>query len=259
MNIGVFDSGIGGLSVALAIARRSANAQIHYACDQKNLPYGTKNESQLASCVFSALDRWPQRPSCEALVIACNTVSTALLDELRYRYSVPIFGVVPPIKPAAERSKTQVIALLATPATIHRPYIDRLIEEFANDQQVIRVGSSTLVSLAEQKLQGQKLATETIAEECRPIINRPDCDQLALGCTHFSFLSDELRQVLGPKISIIDPADAVARHLCQKLNISTSPTESPKLESFASTGELSAWRAILSTRFSIDPTRCVEF
>src|SRR5918998_3646515 len=154
----VFDSGVGGLSVLRPICELLPTAPIVYVADSAAYPYGTKSPALIEARVPALLGRLSERFDPELIVIACNTASTIALDAVRAALDVPIVGTVPAIKPAAALSKTRVIGVLGTEATVRQPYVDRLSEEFAGDCTVIRHGSAELVDLAEAKLRGEETA-----------------------------------------------------------------------------------------------------
>lgn len=212
----VFDSGVGGLSVAREIQQRLPQNPLVYASDNAFFPYGTKGEAELVARVDQVINELLLRYPADILVIACNTASTLTLPHLRSKLSVPIVGVVPAIKPAAIMSKTGVIGLLATPATVARPYTHELIREYATNCQVISLGSSELVQIAEQKLRGEAIdmnAINNIAQELMRADQAEKMDVLVLACTHFPLLKDELAQHLPAQIKLIDSGAAIARRV----------------------------------------------
>jgi glutamate racemase len=212
MRIGVFDSGVGGLSVLAAIHQALPKSDLIYCCDNLNFPYGTKSDADVLACATQVAARLARVAAIDVLVVACNTASTIALVALRTHLAIPVVGVVPAIKPAARASKSKVIGVLATPATVTRPYLDQLIQDFAGDCDVVRVGSSRLVHLAEDKLRGKAVPEPVIFQEVTPIIDaaKRGLDQLVLGCTHFPLLSDELRRVIPSTVHFVDSGSAVA-------------------------------------------------
>ena len=147
-----FDSGVGGLSVLGPTRALLPNAPIVYAADSAGFPYGKRTEAEIAARVPALLGRLVERFHPRLAVIACNTASTIALDHVRAALDLPVVGTVPAIKPAAEMSKTRVIGVLGTEATVRQPYVDDLAARFAADCTVIRHGSPELVELAEAKL-----------------------------------------------------------------------------------------------------------
>jgi glutamate racemase len=212
----VFDSGVGGLSVAQEIRQRLPQVSLVYASDNAFFPYGTKGEAELIARVDQVIAALLARYPADILVIACNTASTLTLPHLRSKLDLPIVGVVPAIKPAALMSQSGVIGLLATPATVARPYTHELIREYATNCQVISLGSSALVQIAEQKLRGEAIdsaAIGAITQELMNTENAEKMDVLVLACTHFPLLKEELTQQLPERISLIDSGAAIARRV----------------------------------------------
>ncbi|CBL46785.1 Glutamate racemase [gamma proteobacterium HdN1] len=208
----LFDSGIGGLSVAREIRAAMPGLDINYVADNRIFPYGLQKESVLIERVCALMPILEARYSPGAIVIACNSASTVVLDALRTQTQVPVIGVVPAIKPAAAQSQRRVIGLLATPGTIQRSYTRRLIDQFANDCTVLLVGSSALVSLAENKLRGIPIDLQEVSNIVAPFCHaETPPDIVVLGCTHFPFLREELMQVLPENTRLIDSGEAIAR------------------------------------------------
>ena len=147
-----FDSGVGGLSVLGPTRELLPTAPIVYAADSGGFPYGTKSEAEIASRVPALLGRLVERFQPRLVVIACNTACTIALEHVRAALDVPVVGTVPAIKPAAEMTKSGVIGVLGTEATIRQPYVDALAAQFAGSSRVLRHGSPALVALAEAKL-----------------------------------------------------------------------------------------------------------
>ncbi len=217
----IFDSGVGGISILKAIHDCwPQQYRLAYASDNEAFPYGTKDEDWLRHRVATVMDRLVVRIRPRLIVVACNTASTIVLPMLRAQYEIPIVGVIPAIKPAAEQSKSRVIALLATPGTVQRSYTQQLIDNFARDCRVIRVGSSRLVEIAEEKLMGLPVVSAELEEICRPILDGAEVlalDQLVLGCTHFPLLASELQALLPSRVALVDSGQAIAYRVAQLL------------------------------------------
>ncbi|MCX6130173.1 MAG: glutamate racemase, partial [Proteobacteria bacterium] len=190
----IFDSGVGGLSILSEILRLRPKLSYAYIADTAGLPYGDKSDAWLLQRVSAVLALVLRQFEPGIVVIACNTASTLVLQDIRAQVSIPVVGVVPAIKPAAALSRSHVIGLLATPATVQRPYIDQLIQDFAGNCQVIRLGNSRLVELAEQKLRGETFSIDEIRDIVQIFrLAEPQPDTLVLGCTHFPLLQSELQ------------------------------------------------------------------
>lgn len=214
--IAVFDSGVGGLSVAAEIAHLLPGASLAYVCDNGFFPYGTKDEAaliervdQVASGAIAAL-----KP--DALVVACNTASTVALPRLRSHLNLPVVGVVPAVKPAAAQSAKRVIGLLGTPGTVRRAYTQELIDRFAADCTVLRVGSAELVQMAESALEGEAPGPDSVARVLAPFFDRPAAEQpdiVVLACTHFPLLGAALQAAAPAGVAFIDSGRAVAERV----------------------------------------------
>jgi glutamate racemase len=210
-----FDSGVGGLSVLAPTRELLPNAPIVYAADSAGFPYGKRSEAEIASRVPALLGRLVERFHPRLAVIACNTASTIALDHVRSALDLPVVGTVPAIKPAAETSKTRVIGVLGTEATVRQPYVDDLAAKFAADCTLIRHGSPGLVELAEAKLAGETIDAEAVKGAARPMFDGPDgvrIDTVVLACTHFPLLADELRAAF-PDVAYVDGGPGIARRI----------------------------------------------
>jgi len=217
----VFDSGVGGLSVAASIRRLCPQLPIVYLADNAGFPYGDKLETEVikrtCSLVTSALAEF----DCHIVVIACNTASTAALPALRQCVSQAAVGVVPAIKPAAAISVNRRIGILATPATVARPYLDQLIADYAADCQVCRIGHPDLVHWAEALARGEPVSHEQLADVLAPF-ELAGVDTVVLGCTHYPLLLPALKQAAPGVRFWVDSGDAIARRVEQLLVSLTS-------------------------------------
>lgn len=210
-----FDSGVGGLSVLQPTRAILPNAPIVYAADSAGFPYGKRTEAELAARVPALLGRLVERFRPRLAVIACNTASTIALEHVRAALDIPVVGTVPAIKPAAELSKSRVIGVLGTEATVRQPYVDDLAERFASDCTVIRHGSADLVELAEAKLAGEAIPIDAIHQAIAPMIGQPDgekMDVMVLACTHFPLLGEEIATAF-PTIVQVDGGPGIARRI----------------------------------------------
>src|SRR6476659_505362 len=183
-----FDSGVGGLSVLGPTRKLLPYAPIVYAADSAAFPYGRRSEAEIAARVPALLGRLVERFRPRLAVIACNTASTIALDHVRSALDIPVVGTVPAIKPAAEISKSRVIGVLGTEATVRQPYVDDLAARFAADCTIVRHGSPELVELAEAKLAGEEISLQSVRAAAKPMFDAPDgarIDTIVLACTHF--------------------------------------------------------------------------
>jgi glutamate racemase len=214
------DSGLGGLTIVAEIRKALPQARLAYLCDNAFFPYGTRPDGELLAHFLDVMQRAIAWVRPDLVVTACNTISTICLPQLRAATSIPVVGVVPAIKPAAQRSRRKVIGLLATPATVDRPYTDDLIRRYAADCTVLRIGSAELVEMAEAKLLGQAVDGGRLRQILAPFFDRPAAarpDVGVLACTHFPLLLAEL-QAAGPAdVAWIDSGAAVARRVIEVL------------------------------------------
>ncbi|MET0546581.1 MAG: glutamate racemase [Caulobacterales bacterium] len=226
----VFDSGVGGLSVAGEIRKLLPGLRLIYAADYAFLPYGEKTEAQLIERVPRLLAALEARFAPKIVVIACNTASTVVLPATRAALQAEVVGTVPAIKPAAALTQTKVIGLLGTPGTVRRTYTQHLIDDFASDCQVLRHGSVELVGLAEAKLRGEKPSQAAVEAAIAPLYAQPgggDVDVVVLACTHFPLLAEELAAASAPKVRLIDSGAAIARRVKTLLGVQSLPGPAP--------------------------------
>lgn len=216
--IAIFDSGVGGLSILETVQERWPAARYVYCSDNAHYPYGLKSDSDVVNFSTEVASKVFTKFKPHILIIACNTISTIALPSIRKILPIPVVGVVPAIKPAAIASKSKVIGLLATPATVKRPYTDQLIADFASDCKVIRIGSSLLVDLAEDKTRGRAPDQKLISREIAQFFAEPLLDTVVLGCTHFSLLKKELQTVSPRSITYIDAAQAIMERVSALLS-----------------------------------------
>jgi glutamate racemase len=212
----VFDSGVGGLSVLREIATLVPQVRLTYAADNAAFPYGTKTESQLVARVSAVIGALVERTRPDIVVIACNTASTTALEAVRKFLTIPVIGVVPAIKPAAAASKSRVIGLLGTRATVASHYTATLIEQFAAGCAVLTYGSPELVEAAERKLQALPVNPADMTEVLRHLFDQPGGDRLdtiVLGCTHFPLLAGELADAAPHPVAWMDSGAAIARRV----------------------------------------------
>lgn len=206
----VFDSGVGGLSITQCIHQSLPSARLVYLADNACFPYGDQPEALVTErCLRLIEDSLKVYPS-QLIVVACNTASTVVLPHLRAMTHLPVVGVVPAIKPAAAVSMNRRIGLLATPATIRRAYLDRLVDEFAADCELHRVGHSELVRWIESWVAGEPLPDAALAEVLAPFRDAR-VDTVVLGCTHYPLIVEHLRGLLPDVPYWVDSGEAIAR------------------------------------------------
>lgn len=211
-----FDSGVGGLSVLGPTAALLPQAPLVYVADSAGFPYGTRSEAEIATRVLALLGRLAERFDPRLIVIACNTASTIALQHVRAALDLPIVGTVPAIKPAAERSRTRVIGVLGTEATVRQPYVDDLAARFANDCTVLRHGSAELVEMAEATLGGEPPAPERLRAVLDGLFKQPGgerIDVIVNACTHFPLLEAELAAAARHPVVFVDGGPGIARRV----------------------------------------------
>lgn len=211
----VFDSGAGGLSVAAEIRQHLPGLTMYYQMDDAAFPYGIKEDAWLEQRIVKVCTEAVERLKPTMLVVACNTASTLALRSLREQLSIPVVGVVPAIKTAASLSSTGRIGLLATPATITRPYIDSLIRDFAPHCSVSRFGSSQLVEWAEELILNGNYSGN-LESHLGTWLKQSSPSHVVLGCTHFPLLRPWL-ETLWPEIAWVDSGSAIARRVTSLL------------------------------------------
>ena len=211
----VFDSGLGGLTVAAEVARLRPDADLTYAADDAGFPYGDWAAPELAPRVVAVLRKLVDDIRPDLCVIACNTASTLVLADLRTALpDLPFVGTVPAIKPAAALSRSKLVSVLATPGTVQREYTRALIDRFAADCGVTLVGSTTLAALTEQAMAGEPVADAALAAEIAPCFvadRERRTDTIVLACTHYPLLIDRFTALAPWPVTWLDPAPAIAR------------------------------------------------
>lgn len=224
------------------------DAPVIYAADLAGLPYGTKSEAEIAARVAGLLGRMSERYQPRLITIACNTASTIALSMVRDALEVPIVGTVPAIKPAAELTKTGVIGLLGTAATIRQAYVDNLEAEFASDKRLLRYAATGLVRAAEAKLRGAPVDQSTIdtaVSALRAMEGGDRIDTVVLACTHFPLLTEELGQAFGGDVQFVDGSAGIARRIA---HLTKGQLFGGSNNSFAiTTGDLDDFRKLAPT------------
>lgn len=209
--IGIFDSGVGGLSVLLEAQKLLPKEAFVYLADQAYVPYGGKSKEELVSRVTKIIGFF-EECNVKAVVAACNTATVYTIDEMRKKFDIPIIGTVPVVKTLADITKTKKTAVFSTPATAKSEYLSDLIEKFADGVMVYKIGGTGLEELVEEgKLEDPK--TNKILQESLVPLLKKNVDAIALGCTHYPFLRKKIQEIAGLKVSVVDSGGAVARRL----------------------------------------------
>jgi len=214
------DSGLGGLTVLSAARHAVPEADILYIADDAGFPYGSKSDAVLAARLFTIIEAGVRGFEPDCIVLACNTASTAGLPVLRQNFPIPIVGTVPAVKPAAALTKSGLVSVLATPATVAREYTRGLIQKFGAGARFTLVGAPTLAALAEAHASGADVDGEAIAREVAPAFveeGNARTDVVVLGCTHYPLLLDKLDAAAPWPVAWLDPAPAIARRIANVL------------------------------------------
>lgn len=216
----VFDSGVGGLTVAAEIARMRPGARLIYVADDAGFPYGRLAEAALVARVICVMERILKLHQPGLVVVACNTASTLALPHLRTRFSMPFVGTVPAIKPAALASRTRRISVLATPGTVARDYTHELIRAYAGDCRVTLVGSRLMAAYAEAELRGEPEPDDVILAELLACFVEDEgrrTDTIVLACTHYPLLKARFDLLAPWPVAWIDPGSAIGRRVSELL------------------------------------------
>lgn len=209
-SIGVFDSGVGGLSILIELKKILPNEDFVFLADQAYVPYGEKTKKQLVNRCLKITDYFIKQHNVKILIIACNTATCAAIDEMRAKYKLPIVGTVPAVKLAAENTKTKTIGIISTPSTSKSEAVQNLIKENCQSIKVFNIGCPNLEDTVEESnLESQKVR-QLLLKYLKDIKNSKT-DQLVLGCTHYPFLKKAIGKMLGNKVKLLDSGKAIAK------------------------------------------------
>ncbi len=214
--IGVFDSGIGGLTVLSEALRQAPAHHYIYLADSANAPYGEKSSEWVANRSLD-LCHWLVREGCQALVVACNTATAEAIAHIRHEMpAIPVIGIEPGIKPAVSKSQNHKVGVLATQNTLKSDKFKALLDGLDHDCELITQAGLGLVPLIESGALDSP-ETEALLREHLSGMQSASMDTLVLGCTHYPFLAPLIRKIVGPDVEIIDTSEAVVKQLCRKL------------------------------------------
>ena len=233
--IGVFDSGVGGLSITKCIAAQLPHENIIYIADSLHAPYGEKSVDFIIQRV-NTITKLLIAKGVKAIVIACNTATVNAIEQLRAQVNIPIIGVEPAIKPAAKQSISKKIAILATQATSGNQRFKDLIDLHHNGAQVLIQPCPGLVEFIEQGKQHSHACNALLRQYIEPLVNQ-GIDTLVLGCTHYPFVQHQISVIAGPQVSIIETASPVTLQLSKKLaemNLTASNSQQGQTQFFSS-------------------------
>jgi glutamate racemase len=214
--VGIFDSGVGGLSVAREVRRALPAEPVLYVADTAYLPYGDRTDEEVRARTL-AIGGWIQAQGAKVLVVACNTASGAALEALRERLTIPVIGLEPALKPAVRETKVGRVGVMATRGTIRSARFQRLVDNYADGVRVVRDPCPGLADLVEGGLlDGPELA-ERMEAYVAPL-REAEVDTVVLGCTHYVFVRDAIQRALGPGVRLLDSGEAIARRTRQILS-----------------------------------------
>jgi glutamate racemase len=237
--IGFFDSGIGGITVLREVRRQLPEENLLYLADQAHCPYGPRPPDELRA-IAAACAGWLIDRGAKLVVVACNTASAAALADLRRRFADPPFvGMVPPVKPAAAHTRSGVVGVLATPATLAGDLLRDVIDHWANGVRVVSQACPGLVEHIEEGAFDSLATTALLRQYAMPLLDA-GADTIVLGCTHYPLLLPQLRALVGDDIHLLDAAPAVAQRVAQVLQergLTGAPTGTPGSVTYATTGD----------------------
>ena len=259
--IGVFDSGVGGLSVLRAIHAQLPHEALHYVADSGHAPYGDKSPAFIQERAEKVVG-FLQSKGVKAVVVACNTVTGLSISQLRQHFpTLPIVAIEPAVKPAVALTHSRTVGVLATRNTVASPGLARLIEQHAQGVQVLAQACPGWVEFVEHGEWDTPEALQAVRQQVQPLLDQ-GADVLALGCTHYPFLRDAIEAVAGPGVHIIDPAPAVARELARRLGAdgllaTAAPTQASSIQ-FWTTGTLETVRPVVERLWQSSPSASPE-
>lgn len=243
--IGVFDSGVGGLSVLRQIRALLPGEDLLYVADSGHAPYGHRPSHAIEERSLAIAD-FLLSQNAKALVVACNTATAAAIHVLRERYHLPVLGIEPAVKPAVSATRSGVIGVLATHGTLKSPRFAGLVERFGAQARVLVQACPGLVEKVEAGELESEETRQLLEHYVRPLLDG-GADTLVLGCTHYPFLAPLLTELAGPDVAVVEPGAAVARHLAHRLNEAglLRPSQEGGTERFWTSGDLGQFNGLL--------------
>lgn len=215
--IGIFDSGVGGLSVLKEVRKKLPNHPIIYFADQFHVPYGPRKLEEVLSLSYE-ISNFLFGLGAEIIVIACNTASAAALYPLRESYPlIPFVGMEPAVKPAVEKTHTGKVGVLATPATFQGKLYNSVVERFAKNAKIYQNTCPGLVQEIEKGNFDGDITKEILRDALSPMM-KEEIDTVVLGCTHYPFVIPEIEEIVGPEVTVIDPSPAIANQALRKIS-----------------------------------------
>lgn len=250
--IGVFDSGVGGISVLRHLRAELPAEDFFYVADSGNAPYGIRDSLFICERAIAVVD-FLIAQGVKALVVACNTATAAAVAELRARYSIPVIAMEPGIKPAVAMSRSKVIGVLATAGTLESARFFSLVSRHAGDAEVITQPCSGLVEAIEANELSSAATLNLLRGYLQPLLER-GVDAIVLGCTHYPFLREQIAMLVGDNVAIIETGAAVARELKRRLlqDELVNPGAEGGAEVFWSTGDCGAVQTFIAQQWRGD-------
>jgi glutamate racemase len=250
--IGIFDSGVGGTSIWQEIHAYLPHENTLYLADSKYAPYGLKGAERIKELSVKNTELLLEK-GCKLVVVACNTATTNSIDYLRKTYNVPFIGIEPAIKPAALKSNTKVVGILATKGTLSSALFHQTTDVFASNIKVVEQDGEGIVQLIESGQLFSDQMKSLLQKYLQPMIEA-NIDYLVLGCTHYTYLMPLLLKILPKRIKIIDSGVAAARQtkaVLQQENLLNN-LNTPSNHQFYSNGDISVLQSLLSNKYSIN-------
>ncbi len=244
--IGVFDSGVGGLSVLRAIRAVLPHENLVYVADSGHAPYGDQSEAHITQRTLT-VGNWLAEQGVKGITIACNTATVVAAKTLREQTHLPVVAIEPAIKPAVALTRSGVVGVLATRQTVQSAAVARLVDLYGADKRILLQGCPGLVEQVERADLHSAETEALLRQFITPLIEQ-GADTLVLGCTHYPFLRDTIQRVAGDGVTLFDPAEAVARELARRLADSGSLTAQTELGSvqFFTSGDVAQAQAVMS-------------
>jgi glutamate racemase len=251
--VGIFDSGLGGLSVLRAVRAALPDERLIYVADSLYAPYGERDDDFIADRTL-AIGEWLVSQGAKALVVACNTATAQSIAQARERLPIPMIGVEPGIKPAALMSQTRVVGVLATAVTLRSARFQALAERHADDCRFILQPGHGLVQAVERCDTDSPELIALLRRYVQPMLDA-NADTLVLGCTHYPFLDKAIRSIAGDRLALIDTSVAIARQLERQLELHgmrAAPAQAVELPRFCSTNDGKAQRQLAASLLGLD-------